>query len=362
MSEQRKGKRKMKKAMWAWAVLLVIWGVWCATAEAREPAKITIKIASLQPKGSALMKILAVAAEKLKKETNNEVAFKFYWGGVQGDETDVLRKMRTGQLHGGGFSGHGLSEIVPAMKILEAPFLFRNGDEFSYVHARLEDTLNRYFEEKGFVVLAWTDLGFIYIFANAPITSPEILKKQKIWAWGYDPVIYAIFKEGLGIEPIPLSLTDVMTALSTNLVDTVCLTPFHVVAFRWHTDLKYLADVPLFRGVGAFLVTKDMWDKISPESQSKIMKVLRHVSEETNTANREANEKATELLIKAGVSILPPRDLDYLVKSGEKARESLVGKGYSRELLDRTLSLVEEYRRDHPNSTFQRLEESHPKK
>jgi TRAP-type C4-dicarboxylate transport system substrate-binding protein len=351
----------MKKSLLACAILVIVFSVFYTISEAREKAKITIKMATLQPKGSALMKIAAESAEKIRKETNTEVAFKFYWGGVQGDETDVLRKMRTRQLHGGGFSGHGLAKIVPAVKILEAPFVFRNGDEFSYVQTRLEDTLNKYFEEKGFVVLGWTDLGFIYVFTDAPITSTEILKKQKIWVWGDDPVIYAIFKEGLGIEPIPLSLTDVMTSLSTNLIDTVCITPFHVTAFRWHTDLKYMADVPLFRGVGAFLVTKDVWDKISPESQAKIKKILKHVAEKTNIANREANEKATELLKKEGISILPAEDLDYLVKSGEKARESLVGKVYSRELLDRTLSLLEEYRRDHPNSTFQRLAGSHPK-
>ena len=312
-------------------------------------------MATLQPKGSALMKITAKSAEKIRKETNNEVAFKFYWGGVQGDESDVLRKMRAGQLHGGGFSGNGLRKIVPAVKILEAPLVFRNGDEFSYVQTRLEDTLNKYFEEKGYVVLGWSDLGFVHVFSDAPITSTEILRKQKIWVWADDQVVYAIFKEGLGVEPIPLSLTDVMTSLSTNLVDTVCITPFAVVAFRWYTDLKYMTEVPLFRGVGAFLVTKDMWDKISPESQSKIIKILKHVSEKTNTANREANEEAIELLKKEGISIIPASDLEYLVKSGQKARESLVGKLYSRQLLEQTLSLLEEYRKNHPNSTFPRI-------
>jgi TRAP-type C4-dicarboxylate transport system substrate-binding protein len=356
MSEYQKGERRMKKVMLALVMLFIAWGFLYTTAEAREKAKITIKMATLEPKGSAMMKILAEAAEKVKKQTNNEVAFKFYWGGVQGDETDVMRKMRTRQLHGGVFSGLGLGEIVPAMKILEVPFFFRNGDEFSYVHTRLEETLNKYFEEKGFVVLGWTDLGFIHVFSDAPITSTEILRKQKIWVWGDDPVVRAIFKEGLELELIPLSLTDVMTALSTNLVDTVCLTPFHVVAFRWHTDLKYMGEVPLFRGVGAFLVTKDIWDKISPENQARINKTVKHSIEKTNMSNRDAYEKAIELLKKAGISILPAEDLEYLVKSGEKARNSLVGKVYSRELLDRSLSLLEEYRRDHPNSAYVRIE------
>jgi TRAP-type C4-dicarboxylate transport system substrate-binding protein len=346
----------MKKMIPALVIVFIAFGYSYAPADSRGRAKTTVKMGTLQPKGSALMKILDEFATEVRDKTNNEVAFKFYWGGIQGDESDVLRKMRTKQLQGGGFSGNGLRKIVPAMKILEAPFLFRNSEEFSYVQARLEDTLNKYFEEKGYVVLGWSDLGFVHVFSDAPITSIEIARQQKIWVWADDPVVYAIFRQGLGIEPIPLSLTDVMTSLSTNLVDTVCITPFHAVAFRWYTDLKYMTEVPIFRGVGALLLTKEVWDKISPESQMKIKRILKQGNERANRINREANEEAIELLKKEGISIIPASDLDYLVKSGQKARESLAGKLYSRDLLDRALSLLNEYRKHHPISTFRRTE------
>ncbi len=346
----------MKKFILPLVIVFIGLGYFQSPAESRERAKITIKMATLQPRGSAAMKILAEFAAEVREKTNNEVAFKFYWGGVQGDESDVLRKIRTRQLQGGGFSGNGLRKIVPAVKILEAPFLFRNSEEFLYVQARLEDTLNKYFEEKGYVVLGWSDLGFVYVFSDAPITSIETLRRQKIWVWADDPVEYAIFKQGLGVELIPLSLTDVMTSLSTNLVNTVCITPFGVVAFRWYTNLKYMAEVPLFRGVGAIILTKEIWDKISPESQAKIKKITKPSVEKTNMSNREANQEAIELLKKEGISIIPTDDLEYIVKSARKARESLVGKLYSRELLERALALVHEYRRDHPDSTYVRIE------
>jgi len=84
---------------------------------------VLLKIATLAPEGSTWMNLMHEMDERVREATGNEVGFKFYAGGVQGDERLVLRKMRTGQLHGGGFTGNGLGVIAPSLRVLEIPFL-----------------------------------------------------------------------------------------------------------------------------------------------------------------------------------------------------------------------------------------------
>lgn len=343
----------MKKYMGILIMSLLILG-WSAGSGiyAAPDAKIVVKIATLAPKGSSIMNIFEDLSARIYEESGGEVAFKIYWGGVQGDEKDVIRKIRLGQLHGGGFMGPGLGEIVPEVRVTEIPYVFANYAEVGYVRSNLEETMNRLFEEKGFVVLGWMDLGFIYTFSKVPLTSLEVARDQKWWTMEGEPIGREIYN-ALGIHPISLSITDVATSLSTNLIDCANTTPYGAVAFQWYTRFSYMGEFPSSNICGATVVTKKIWDRISPQSQKIILKICKESHDKIVKATREEDEKCLEILKKAGIQVV--RDLDnmeeiqFIFDAAKKARENLVGELYSRELLDRTLSLVEEYRKTHPD-------------
>ncbi len=342
----------------AFAVLIGL-VVSVTSVEAREKPKVLIKMATIAPRGSSFMKVYEEFEEDVRKATNNEVGFKIYWGGVQGEEKDVVRKIRLKQLHGGGFLGSGLGLIVPEVRVTETPYTFMNYDEVHYVRSKLEDTMNRYFDEAGFVVLGWLEVGFIYSFSKVPITSLEIARKQKWWSLDGDPIGKAIF-EALDISPIPLSISDVATSLSTNLIDTASSTPYGALAFQWHTRFKYMSEYPTTHILGASVVTKEIWNKISPESQKKIMEIARDYHDKFNRATREENAKSIELLKQSGISVvhvdIDNEQMQFVIDASKKARDSLVGTLYSQELLDQTLSYLDEYRKAHPNSTVTKID------
>jgi len=339
----------MKKLLFTLVIVLIGSGLSYCPSVARERAKVVIKMAALAPRGSYVISIMDEFSKEMRRETNNEVDFKIYSGGVQGDESDVLRKIRLKQLHGGIFVGFALGRIAPPVRVTEIPFVFRNSGEISYVRGKLEDTMNKYFEEAGYVVIGWHDIGFVYLFSKQPLTSIDVLRKQKVWVWGDDPMMTAAYK-AIGVSPIPLSVTDVLTSLSTKLIDTAPITPFGAIALRWYTRFKYMNDLPGANGIAAVVVTKDIWNKISPESQKKIKELGRSYSLRLTKAGIESNRKSIGVLKKAGISIVSfkesQKELDEMAKN---ARESVVGKLYSRELLERTLSLVDEYRKLHPD-------------
>jgi TRAP-type C4-dicarboxylate transport system substrate-binding protein len=324
---------------------------------AQEKPKFVIKLATLVPKMSA--ESMEEFKELVKQKTNNEVSFKVYYGGVQGDEDDMLRKVKVRQLDGAALSGHGLGMIVPEVRVTELPYLFWNYEEVEYVRSKLENDMNRLFEEKGFVVMGWGEAGFVYSFSKVPITSVEIARKQKWWLWDEDPVAKA-FYDSLGISPVSLSITDVLTSLSTKLIDTAGITPYGAVILRWYKRFDYMNEYPVMNLIGAIIIRKDVWDEISPESQYLIKKMSKNHFKDISTNQRKADAKSIEVLKKVGVSVvradLKSQEAQFVLEASKKTRESLVGKLYSQELLDRTISFLNEYRANHPESAIMHIE------
>lgn len=321
-------------------------------AAAGEKPKVVIKLATMAPQGHVLTKHAEEFIAQVNKETHNEVKVKIYWGGVQGDDNQALRKIRFGQLHGGFFIGNGLGQIVPEVRVTELPYLFNLDEEVAYVRSQLDERMRKLFAEKGFIVLGWTNVGFVYNFSKIPIRSIETLRQQKCWVDNNDPLAEAIY-HAMGITPVPLSLSDVLTAVTANLIDTAPCTPFGALAFRFQSKFKYMSDFPVSNVIGADIVTKKVWDRITPESRRKIMDLVKDYSAERNRELIETNAKSIELLKKAGIEIVhvdpaeKPEEVAFLQEAGQKVREGQVGKLYSRELLDTTMALLEKYRREH---------------
>ena len=341
-----------------WGTVLVTISIFFASTgiclAAGDNPKILIKIASIAPKGSSIANSFEDMAKQVKERTNNEVAFKIYWGGVQGDDKDIIRKIKLGQLHGGALIGPGLGFIVPEIRITEIPYMFRNYEEVGYVRSKLQPTMEKFFEDRGFKVLGFMNLGFVYTFSREPLVSLDVARRQKWWTMEGEPIGKAMY-QALGISPISLSMSDVATALATNMINCATSTPFGAVAFQWHTKFKYMSGLPVTNINGATIVSKDVWNKISPASQKIILAIANKEHDQITMVTRQEDIKSMELLKKEGIIIVPTdiknKDQQYVFDASKKVREELEGKLYSKELLNRTLSLIDDYRRMHPKDT-----------
>ncbi len=315
--------------------------------------KVILKIATLAPSGS-----YDKLREMILEGTGHEVDCKFYYGGIQGDAVDVLRKIRFKQLHGATLSGYGLGQIVPESRVTSLPYVFRNYGEVNYVQSHLEEYLQGKFEQAGYKVMGWHSIGFIYTFSKVPITSLEIAREQKFWVPENDEVANTLCHT-LGISPVSLSITDVLTSLSTRLVDAASAPPLAAVAFRWYTRFKYMSEYPLGNVLSALVITKKQWDTISPHGQAQIESACKRFFVKAQEVIREKDRQSVVALKKAGITVV---HLDaeearrFIETTSEKTRNALVGKMYSQELLDRMLGLLQEYRVANPDSAVERIE------
>ncbi len=308
---------------------------------------VKIKFATLAPEGSTWLKVMKEFSADLLKSTNGQVKFKIYAGGIQGDEKDVLRKMRINQLQSAGFTGVGLGTILPEVRILDAPFLFRNKKEVDFIANTFFDRFARKFEKKGYILLGWAEVGFVYIYTNREVHNVTDFKGVKMWMWEGDPLAEATFR-AFGISPIPLSITDVMTSLQTGLIDGVYTSPLACVGLQWFTKVKYVLDVPMANSNGAVLLSKRMFKKLSPEQQAIIKEKGKTYFDKLTRLSRRDNTIAMETMLTKGIRKIEISDsalLNQYYETGKQARRNLVGKLYSAELLNQVESALETFRK-----------------
>lgn len=316
-----------------------------ADAKRKPKPKFQIKFATLAPDGSTWMKTMRAIDDEVRARTENRLGFKFYPGGVQGDEKDVLRKIRNGQLHSGGFTGFGLGTLVPETRVMELPFMFESLDELDRLRNDMGDHFDRKFDDAGWINLGWTDVGFIYLMSKNPIRTPDDMGDARMWVWSGDPLAELFFR-AFDISPIPLSAPDVLTSLQTGIIDAVYASPLACVALQWFTRITYMNDVPLTHGMGAVLVSKKALRKVDPADIAILQEIAAPHLRALTLKTREQNIEAVGEMKKEGVQVLQIDEAirDDFFKKGRAAWGDGVGELYSQELLDRVVEALASYR------------------
>lgn len=312
-----------------------------------QAADYTLKFATLAPPGSTWMNLLEDWGREVERRSGGRLELKFYPGGVQGDEPDVLRKIRYRQLDGAAFTGYGIGSIHSPARVLEFPFLFDSYEEIDHVRTELMPEIEAGFRDNGYELLGWMEVGFVYFFSQHRIEDFEDLKKRRIWLWQGDPLGQAMFAAG-DLAPVPLSITDVYTSLSTGLIDTVYCTPLAAIALQWHTRLDYMSQLPMANGIGALVVARRFFDQLPPELQQLLHETGAQASRELIRATRADNATSLEVLREEGIEfVMPPESLDRaaLLEMRDQAAAQLTEDSYiPRSLYERTRELLTEYR------------------
>jgi TRAP-type C4-dicarboxylate transport system substrate-binding protein len=270
---------------------------------------VVLKIGTIAPEGSAWAKAFREINKELEQKTNKQVTLRLFPGGILGDEVDMLRKTKVGEIQGALLTGGGLGVIFKDIKILGIPFLFQNYQEVDAVLDRMDGFFQKGLLDNGFKSMGWAEQGFIYLLSKEPIRNAADLKKGKVWIWEDTPIGRAVFKE-LGVNAIPLSVTDVLMALQTGMIDTVYSSPLAAIGVQWFTKVSYMTDVPLAYSVGAVVLKKSDFEKISPAQRPIVEAAFTRQLAPLKDQLRKDNEKAIQVLQGKGIKLVTPSARD----------------------------------------------------
>lgn len=288
----------------------------------------TLKIATLSPDGSVWMKQMREGAAEISKRTENRVNFKFYPGGVMGDDKAVLKKIRIGQLQGGAVMAGSLAKVYKDSQVYNTPLVFNDFSEVDYVRSKMDSKIIAGFEKGGFVSFGLAEGGFAYAMSKSPLSNPEQLSKNKVWAPSDDSASLEIVR-AYGITPIPLGLTDVLAGLQTGIIDTVATSPIGAIALQWHTQVKYITDIPLIYVYALMIIDQKTFNKLSAADQAVVREVMTQKFKAIDQQNRKDNIAALKALENQGIKLSQPSSAEVMLwkSKAEIARKRLLDNG-----------------------------------
>ena len=307
----------------------------------------TIKIATLSPDGTSWMRAMRSAGAEIAKGTAGRVKLRFYPGGVMGNDASVMRKIRVGQLQGGAITPGALNAVDKDLQVYGIPFLFRDLAEVDHVRNHMDARLMKGLERKGFVSFGFAEGGFAYLMSREPIRTVGELRARKVWSPEGDRVSLTAF-ESVGVSPVTLPITDVLTALQTGLVDTVASPAVGAIALQWHTRVKYLTDVPLLYTYGLLVISNKAFAKLTTSDREVVREILTRTFKAIDHQNRKDGAQALAVLKRQGIGFVtpPPGDLERWRRTVDTAVQRLERRGFfSKDVVARVRKLVEDYRR-----------------
>ncbi|MEM6640800.1 MAG: TRAP transporter substrate-binding protein DctP [Pseudomonadota bacterium] len=321
-----------------------------ACAWALPALAVDIKIATVAPEGSSWMNQMRAGAKDIAARTDGRVKLKFYGGGVMGNDKKVLRKMRIGQLHGGAFTASSLAERYPDIQLYGLPLLLRTQAEVNHVRAEMDDEIMGGMADAGLVCLGIASGGFANIMSAEPVRSSDDLSGQKVWVPEGDAISYAAMAS-LGLSPVTLPITDVLTGLQTGLVDIIGSSPVGALVLQWHTKVKFITPVPVSYLYGTLVIEKKVFDRLSASDQAIVREVMAGVYANFEKENVTDDEKALAAMLKGGIELIEPAPglVDGWSRQAREVRARLASEGvYSADRLARIDSLLADYRAANP--------------
>jgi TRAP-type C4-dicarboxylate transport system substrate-binding protein len=265
----------------------------------------TIKIATVVPNGSSWMNEMKAAAKELKQQTDGRVKIKFYPGGVMGSDKTVLRKMRSGQLHGGAISAGALAHIYNGVQLYSLPFTFNNLAEVRHVRKTFDSVIAEGLANNGFQLLGLAEGGFAYLMSNKALTKAADIRGQKVWIPEGDLIGNEMFSEA-SINPIASPISNVYTGLQTGLLDTVTINPSGAIALQWHTKIQHLSDEPLLLIMGMLVVDQKAFKKINENDQIIVKQIIAAAFKRLDFINEKSDISARAVLRKNGIQFDKP--------------------------------------------------------
>ena len=317
-----------------------------ASTAAAAQAPVRIKLGTLAPQGSTWHQQMIAMGQDFAKASEGKVELKIYAGGTQGNEGEMIRKMSIGQLQAASITAIGLHEITPAPQAEDVPFMIDSYEEYDYVHEKIAAKLEAAISRRGFQVLQWGEVGFVYLFSTQPYRTPADFGKGKVFTWNGDPAAEAAWKAA-GFHPVVLSSTDLIPSLTSGMINIIGQSPLYAYTANMYSKAKYMLNLHWGFLTGAMVVRKDTWEKVPHEMQEKLLEIAGEYGKKTREDVRKQNDDSIQQMKKRGLTVVEPAAIEAWHKAAEAANAVVRGKVVPVEIYDEVKKLRDEFRAQH---------------
>jgi tripartite ATP-independent transporter DctP family solute receptor len=269
-------------------------------ASAQTAMKISISIAQNSHQGIGIDTL----AKEVERRTNGRIKIQGFYSGSLGGERESIEAVQLGTQELTFTSTGPVPNFVPAARILDIPFLFRDK-----AHARavldgpIGQEMLKEFESKGFKALAWGENGVRHMTnSKRSVNSPEDLKGLKMRTME-NPVHVAAYK-GFGIVTTPMAFPEVFTALQQGTVDGQENPLSVIMAAKFDQVQKHLSLTGHVYSPAIFLMNKASFDKLSAADKQVFLDAAKEAVKANRARVDEDDAKGVSELRSKGMTVV----------------------------------------------------------
>ena len=304
--------------------------------------KTVVKLATLAPEGTEWHGMLIEMGQEWKKKSKKSVHLRVYPGGVIGDERDMVRKMRIGQIHAAAITTEGLSEIVPDFSAYYIPLAFQNSEDVMSVTEALLPSLEKQLDEQGFKLLHIGELGWAYWFTSKPIKTPNDLKSMKIFTWAGDFKWERLWEKA-GYNPVPLASVDILSGLQTGLINSFSTIPLYALSQQSFGIAKHMLDLKWGVLMAGIVIDNRVWGRISKKYHDDLINVTKSIQNRQKNLNANAEKESIKAMIDYGLQVhsIGENGLRIWKDEVKKMEKELRGNIIPAEIYDKVMELTQ---------------------
>jgi len=305
-----------------------------------------LKLATLAPEGSVWHVALRQMAEDWARISAGAIDVRIYPGGVAGDDASMVRKMRIGQINGAALTADGMASIAPEMRIFQTPMLIRTNAELDFLRERLGVELEALAERQGFKLLAWSDVGWVYLFSNTAVRDPETARQAKLWIAPGDTAWSEALKSA-GYRPVALPATEILGGLQSGLLDAFNAPPVVALSSQWFGVATHMMDLPWSPLLGAVVVSTRFWERTPEDQRAALQSAARQATARAQAEVREFEAEAIRAMQRYGLTVHPvaPQDAARFEQEIRASYPQLVGPSIPAPIFAKASAYLDEFRR-----------------
>ena len=305
----------------------------------------TIRLASGAPESSPWGAALNRLAADWSRISGGRVNLQVFHNAIAGDEQDVLRKMRIGQIQAGVFTSGGLEALAPEVMTLSMPVLIQSDEELDYVFDHLREDLEAAVARNRFQVLGWSKGGWVYFFTSRSVRSPSELRQIRLAASAENPELLQAFRV-MGYQAFPVTQTELLTSLNSGMVDGFYASPIGAAGFQWFARAPYMLDLPVAPFLGSVVISDRAWSSIPANLRPRLKAAVESHISRLDSAVRELEEDAISVMRNHGLQTteLSAAERERWFAEFERSLDLTVGRVFDERTYRAIQQLLDEFR------------------
>lgn len=303
------------------------------------------RIGSAAPENSPWGRSLNRIAAEWRRISNGRVRVQVFHNGIAGDEDDMVRKMRIGQLQAVVMTNTGISNFSDQLLTLSMPLLIRDQDEFDYVFERVQESLEEDIKDDGFRVLTWSTAGWLYFFSKSRLTTPNELKNLKMAASQGEMELIRAYQL-MGYQAIAVPYTERLAALASGMVEAYLSVPILAAGFQWFATTPFMVDLQIGPAPGGILMSERAYRMLPQETRDEMIAFAREVGAELNADILDLEEEAIATMSEFGLNIVSLSEAEHetWIDELEDSYDVMLGSVFEEDFYLRIRELLSEYR------------------